>query len=99
MWATFLEFMGENRWPLTFLSALGLLLIALFLVRKSFDPAKKIGQMQRQGTFSRLKKRFRKLCSDAMRQIAHLPVVGDTAANMKETFCANMQRRKIPRYI
>ena len=86
MWATFLEFMGENRWPLTFLSALGLLLIALFLVRKSFDPAKKIGQMQRQGTFSRLKKRFRKLCSDAMGQIAHLPVVGDTAANMKETF-------------
>ena len=86
MWERFLIFMGDNRWPLTFLSTLGLLLLALFFVRKSFNPSKTIGRMQQQGTFARLKKKFRQLCSNVMRYVAKLPIVGETAANMKETF-------------
>lgn len=86
MWERFLIFMGDNRWPLTFLNTLGLLLLALFFVRKSFNPSKAIGHMQQQGTFARLKKKFRQLCSNVMRYVAKLPIVGETAANMKETF-------------
>ena len=86
MWTSFFEFLNANRWPLTFLSCLGLILMSLLIIGKSFNPAKKIGQMQQQGTFSRLKKKFRDLCSNIIGRIAHLPIIGDTAANMKETF-------------
>lgn len=86
MWERFAVFMGENKWPLTFLCVVGLLITSLSLLMRSFNPKRQIGRMQQKGSFVRLKKRFRKACSDVMQIVGKIPVLGDMTTNMKETF-------------
>lgn len=86
MWQNFLIFLSANRWPISFLCLLGLILIIVFLVSKSFNPEVRIKKMQQQGTFYRAKKKFRDLCAKFMQIAERMPVIGETAANMKYSF-------------
>lgn len=86
MWQNFLIFLSSNRWPISFLCMLGFLLMMVFLISKSFNPEFKIKKMQQMGTFFRIKKKFRDLCAKFMQATEHMPVIGDTAANMKYSF-------------
>ena len=51
MWQNFLLFLAENRWPITFICLLGLILMAAFAVYKSFDPSKSVQNLQKKSSF------------------------------------------------
>lgn len=100
MWQNFLIFLSENRWPITFLSGLCLLLMVVFVVSKSFNPSKKIGQIQQKSAFYRAKKKFRDICSLVVEKLENVPVIGDTAKNMSYSFvCQYATTEENARYL
>lgn len=78
--------MAENRWPITFLCLLGLILCVVFLITKSFNPARQIEKIQKQGRFFILKKRLRDFCTSVVRKMSTLPVIGVSVQNMKYSY-------------
>lgn len=86
MWQNFLLFLAENRWPITFICLLGLILMAAYAVYKSFDPSKSVQNLQKKSSFQVLKRKFRDFCAGVVGKLQPLPVIGTSVRNMKYSY-------------